>query len=346
MEKLLTRDEFREKTFDRDNHKCVVCGEQAIDAHHIIERRLFSDGGYYLSNGASLCEKHHLEAEMTLISPQELRDTIGITKLILPDHLYREYEYDKWGNIMLPNGNRLKGELFFDESVQKILNKGDVLKYFSKYIKYPRTYHIPWSQPDRKDDKYLKDLSYFKDKEIVLTEKMDGENTTMYNDYIHARSIESGSHPSRDYVKSLWGKIGWEIPDGWRICGENLFAKHTIEYNNLTDYFQVFSIWNERNECLSWKDTEEYCKILGLKTVPVLYKGLFDEELIARYTRDFDGLNKEGCVLRVSEAFTYGNFRRSVAKYVGKDFVIPHGHWSKNKIILNKVIQDDKRGTI
>jgi len=30
------RDIFRESVFERDNHKCVVCGEPALDAHHII----------------------------------------------------------------------------------------------------------------------------------------------------------------------------------------------------------------------------------------------------------------------------------------------------------------------
>ncbi len=29
--KLLTRDEFREGVFERDNHKCVVCQEDAQD---------------------------------------------------------------------------------------------------------------------------------------------------------------------------------------------------------------------------------------------------------------------------------------------------------------------------
>ncbi len=53
----MTRDDFRNAVFARDNHRCVICGEPAKDAHHILERRLFPDGGYYLNNGASLCEK-------------------------------------------------------------------------------------------------------------------------------------------------------------------------------------------------------------------------------------------------------------------------------------------------
>src|SRR6188472_4375916 len=117
---LLSRDTFREAVFARDNYKCVICGLAAQDAHHIMERRLFDDGGYYINNGASLCGKHHIEAEQTILTTEAIRDASKIQKRILPDHLYPDYEYDKWGNIVNANGTRIKGELFFDESVQKI----------------------------------------------------------------------------------------------------------------------------------------------------------------------------------------------------------------------------------
>ena len=82
--KLLTRDEFRNSVFKRDGDKCVICKNPAADAHHIMERRLFDDGGYYLDNGASVCPECHLQCEMTLISPQQLREAIGIKSVVLP----------------------------------------------------------------------------------------------------------------------------------------------------------------------------------------------------------------------------------------------------------------------
>ena len=45
-DKLLTRDEFREAVFARDKHQCVVCAAPAIDAHHVVERKLWIDDGY------------------------------------------------------------------------------------------------------------------------------------------------------------------------------------------------------------------------------------------------------------------------------------------------------------
>lgn len=112
--KLLTRDDFREGVFDRDGHKCVVCGSAGyLDAHHILERRLFADRGYYLDNGASVCEAHHMACERTDISVEEIREYAGIKKKIIPEHFYDDQVYDKWGNPILPNGQRLIGELFF-----------------------------------------------------------------------------------------------------------------------------------------------------------------------------------------------------------------------------------------
>lgn len=52
MYKLLTRTDFRESVFKRDNYSCVVCKAKGVklDAHHIIERREFKAphqlGGY------------------------------------------------------------------------------------------------------------------------------------------------------------------------------------------------------------------------------------------------------------------------------------------------------------
>jgi hypothetical protein len=61
--KLLTRTEFREGCLERDSYRCVICGEtENLSVHHIIERRLWSDGGYYMENGATLCEEHHIKA--------------------------------------------------------------------------------------------------------------------------------------------------------------------------------------------------------------------------------------------------------------------------------------------
>ena len=325
--KLFTRPQFREGVFYRDDRKCVFCGEPAVDAHHILERRLWPDGGYYLENGASVCEYHHLMCERTTISVEDVRHACGITKIWVPPHLYDDHIYDKWGNPILEDGRRGRGELFFDESVQKVLKEGGVLELFTPYVKYPRTLHLPWSPGFTDDDKVLDDLSSFEGKIVVVTEKMDGENTTMYRDHIHARSIDSKGGEDRAWVKQFHSTFAHELPEDWRICGENLWAEHSIHYGYLKSYFYGFSIWNHYNECLSWDDTKEWFSLLGITPVPVLYQGYWDEDRI----RDLEKLLKweynEGYLVRIADSFPYSDFKRSVAKFVRKGHVQTTKHW-------------------
>lgn len=321
----MKRDQFRESVFERDNHLCVICKLPAVDAHHIMERRLFPDGGYYIDNGASLCEDHHLEAEMTIISVEDILEACNINKRITPPHLYVDQRYDKWGNPFIDSNRRGCGELFFDESVQKILKRGNVLSEFTSYVKYPRTYHLPWSPGISKDDRSLPSTTQFEGKEVVVTVKMDGENTSMYNDYIHARSISPSRRTDRSWVKNFHSKISYDIPKGWRICGENLYVKHSIYYDNLPSFFCGFSVWNSENKCLSWEDTLDYFELLDIETVPVLYKGLWDEELIKNiHCSQYDGCECEGYVVRISEEFDYRDFKDCVGKYVRDNHINPH----------------------
>lgn len=198
--------------------------------------------------------------------------------------------------------------------------------------KYPRTFHLPWSPGASSDDKTHSDANaLFSGHEIVVTEKMDGENTTIYSDgYVHARSIDSAHHPSRDWVKTNVAPmmIG-HLPEGWRICGENLYAKHSIGYTTLPSYFLVFSIWDERNMCLSWEDTMEWCNLLGLYMVPVLFKGMWNHEVVKGCFKPHSryGNENEGYVVRISAAYHFDAFTMSTAKYVRANHVQTEEHW-------------------
>lgn len=337
MNKLLTRDEFRNGVFKRDSHKCVVCQKDAKDSHHLMERRLFENGGYYLNNGCSLCEDCHIQAEQTLISPRDLYDKLGIKDRVLPDDLYEEFEYTKWGDIQLPNGTRLKGPLFFDESVQKILASANVLKLYSDKIKYPRTFHLPWSESKTDDDRTLSNINHFVNKEVVVTLKMDGEQSHIYSDgYFHARSIDAPPHHTQSYVRNLASRVGFELPTGWRLSGENLYAKHSIKYNDLEDYFLMFALWDERNICLDWDTVTQWAELLNLKTPQVIYRGVFDEKAVKDSFLPFK-LNHEGYILRLAGSYPYSASKYSIAKFVRKNHVQTSNHWKYERIERNEL---------
>lgn len=202
-------------------------------------------------------------------------------------------------------------------------------------VKYPRTFHLPFSEGCTADDKKLSSVSHFIGKEIVVTEKRDGENSSLMCDSVYARSLDSVDHPSRHWLKGLWGSIKFDIPEGWRICGENLYAKHSIHYTGLKTYFEVFSIWNEKNECLSYDDTKEWCDLLGLTMVPTIWRGIFDETFLKNYK--FDTEVQEGFVIRLAESFKFDDFSTSVAKYVRAGHVQTEDHWMYNKIVPNSL---------
>lgn len=340
-QKLLTREQFREQCLIRDNYTCVFCSEKNdIVVHHIIERRIFGDGGYYLNNGASVCAEHHMKCESTEISLQQVREACGIVKAVLPPHFYHDQEYDKWGNVIMPNGQRLKGELFFDESVQKVIK--NYLPLFTDWVKYPRTYHLPWSEGMHDDDRMMQSLDEFYGRRVIVTEKLDGENSTLYRDYFHARSVDGRHHSSRDWVKGFWSQISGDIPEGWRVCGENLFAKHSIGYDNLDTYFYGFSIWNERNVCLSWDETNEYFNLMGITSVPVLYDGQYDEKTVRRLWNQSNYNNVEGYVMRVADEIPYGQFKQKVGKFVRKGHIMTAKHWMFGQAIEKNLLKESR----
>lgn len=329
---LLSRDDFREGVFARDGRRCVLCGDPAQDAHHIMERRLFPDGGYYLDNGVSVCGPCHLACESTEVTCEQVREAAGIETVVLPPHLYPDTRYDKWGNPYTEDGKRLKGELFYDESVRRVIGPARIYLDFIDRVKYPRTYHLPWSPTPAPDDRRMPDCSALEGLNVVVTLKMDGENTTMGYDYIHARSVNSGGHPSRDWVTNFWAEhVAYQIPASFRVCGENLYAQHSIRYESLPSYFLGFGVW-DHDTLVSWDDTLDYLHLLGISPVPELYRGPFDRELIESIRINTE--HQEGYVLRSAGRVKLRDWSTLVGKWVRPDHVQTVKHWMHGQPIV------------
>ena len=210
-------------------------------------------------------------------------------------------------------------------------------------IKYPRTYHLPYSQSKTDDDKTLPNDDQFKGMEVVVTIKMDGENTTIYPDgYIHARSLDGNSYEWQNWLKSKVWDFCYLLQDDERIIGENLYAKHSIGYkfDSIEDTFQVFAYAykdededNVYNAFSSWDGVVDLCEAFGLKHVPVIYRGIYDKDKIMKaFEEKKDELAKqgqdiEGFVVRNVKGFYYKDFQKNVAKYVRANHVQTDKHW-------------------
>lgn len=126
---LLSRSDFKDQVFARSKGLCVLCGAPAVDAHHILDRKLYPDGGYYLSNGAAVCAPCHLDCEHTRVSVEQVRQAAGIPNPVLPPGLDPTALYDKWGNRLWPSGLRSAGPLASDDGMRRALAAGGVLGF-------------------------------------------------------------------------------------------------------------------------------------------------------------------------------------------------------------------------
>ena len=207
----------------------------------------------------------------------------------------------------------------------------------NNYIKYPRTFHLPYSETITDDDKRLSSDEHFKQMDcVVVTEKMDGQNQTVYSDgYYHARSVDGKDKSWDKWFKQYIQKWCRDIPNGYRVCGECLFAKHSIDYYFPNDgyLFQMFSMYDNNNVCLSWEQTWMWCDLLGLKQVNVIYFGKYNKDIILTAFEKYkqkQNREVEGFVIRNVDSFHYDDFSKNVAKYVRKNHVQTNEHWTKN----------------
>jgi hypothetical protein len=201
------------------------------------------------------------------------------------------------------------------------------------------------------DDRMMPDTSILEScRDVIVMNKMDGENTSFYNSLltpsIHARSINGyNPHESRKWIKAFYSRISNEIPFGWRISVENMYAEHSIHYKNLETYAYGFAVWNDRNEILSWDETLEWFDLLGITAMPVLYRGPWNEELLkSLWHPEIDGNLCEGYVVRDAGSISYREFRLRVGKFVRKDHIQTTKHWMRGQPVIPNDLKEGLTG--
>lgn len=341
METLLTREEFREATFKRDGNKCVMCKNPATEVHHVLDRKLFPDGGYYISNGVSVDSDCHKLAENCVISVEELREAAKITNPVLPPDFLQGVVYDKWGNVADFN------------------------------TKYPRSLHAQISLGTTSDDRFMPDgyVKLFSEMNLIITEKLDGQNVSFNKQGVYARSHAAPTeHPWDKTMIELWHQIKYDLGD-IELFGESMYAVHSIEYKNLENHFYLFGV-RENGVWKSWDEVKEYAILFDFPTVPEIKIEkplkefyLYSEEennCLSRWLQynlkmsweeyvetsgtlgGFDPLTGKDCcegfVIRNANYFKINNGVLPVAanefdslfKLVRKKHVTTNSHWTKN----------------
>lgn len=201
--------------------------------------------------------------------------------------------------------------------------------------KYGRTYHFPFSPGATNDDKILTQWTDFLQFPLVITEKLDGENSCLKKDGVYARSHAAPTrNPWAANMWELWERLRYDVGD-WHIFGENLYGLHSIEYQRLSYHFFVFSI-REGDHWLPWDEVVQIADLLDLPTVPVFERGIFTPQTLQeainaamQYGSAF-GDTAEGFVVRNENGFSTEDFKWNVLKYVRENHVQTDEHWTRN----------------
>jgi len=148
----------------------------------------------------------------------------------------------------------------------------------STSAKYPRIPHFMWSHSPTGDDKVLGNADHFVGQEVVVTEKLDGENQTWTHEAVYARSHDCPpGHASNSLSKQLWSQSRHLIDPHLSVFFEYTYALHSIWYRRMAAeyaYIHIFGVRDDRTGIQwSWEDVEMMAEHLGYPTVPVLWTG-------------------------------------------------------------------------
>ena len=238
MTQLLSRTAFKTAVFKRDNHTCKFCSQPAVDAHHILDRQLWDNGGYYLENGIAVCEEHHLECERTLLPLNTIYQLLPHTSRPHPATLPNT-TLDKWGNPYTPQGYRLRGPMFWTDGVQAILPKELV-----------RTQFLPYDTFNPTSPKTHIDYTFAYTKTYV-------SNMQWLNVYTDIVLDITGRTPSTtNTLQNTLSQLQNNLPPEWRAVIEQ---QHP---------FNLIALFNQEGALLSQDDTRSWAELLELPTAP------------------------------------------------------------------------------
>lgn len=218
--------------------------------------------------------------------------------------------------------------------------------------KFPRTKHIFNIGGATVDDRMLSSEDYemfMNDQNVFITEKVDGAQLGISIDDQFKIRVQNRSHYVNSKSHSQFEKLDkwimdhsqslYEVLDQDTILfGEWLYAKHSIEYSDLPDYFLAFDLYHKKKKLFYNKHIlVEKLKNTNLHFVREMYQGKIKDknqllkmiELKSQYTEG----RVEGIYLKIFE----GDYVKSRCKLVRNDFICGNEHWTKGGIQINKV---------
>lgn len=154
----------------------------------------------------------------------------------------------------------------------------------------------------------------FLDGEILIEEKVDGANIGFsFNEnqilriQNRGKFITSNAHPQfeliQDWLSYRLDLFSKYLGSRYILFGEWCYAKHTVQYKSLPDWFLGFDVFDREEEAfLSSKFRNSFFENLNISPIPELDKGIFTKEQLASLLKngnsEIGGDSLEGLYLR------------------------------------------------
>ena len=218
------------------------------------------------------------------------------------------------------------------------------------FHKFPSTPHLAWlSAGNVRDDKLMtaQEVKDFLSGPVIIEEKVDGANLGLsFGDNGELRFQNRGNW-LKSKLDGQWERLrGWaaahehvlreRLPKPHILFGEWCYARHSVAYNRLPDWFLAFDVFDTVSERF-WSTSRRNSLLVecGLACVPEVTRGTFALEkikaLLARQSAVGDSL-LEGLYLRRED----NQFLIARAKIVRPEFTQAiEEHWSKSGLIPN-----------
>ena len=218
-------------------------------------------------------------------------------------------------------------------------------------VKFPRTPHLIWlSAAVVREDKVLTrtEAEAFLRQSVIVEEKVDGANLGISFDMNGNVLAQNRGHlverGKRGQFGPLWAWLSERetrlfdaLENRFIIFGEWCYARHSIHYTQLPDYFLAFDVFDKHEQrFMSSARRDEIVGELKLATVPKVGVGVFGLDEIERLMGQstlYDG-PMEGIYLRQeSELWLIQR-----AKVVRAEFVQQIAeHWSRQTLVPNSL---------
>jgi len=203
--------------------------------------------------------------------------------------------------------------------------------------------HSPFSPGLQNDDRVSEYPTDILNIEVVVTEKMDGGNTGIFNGEVYARS--TGQPSTAGWFAMVRKHHAWKTVGDMEYVyhGEDIYGVHSCTYAPIPEdeTFMLFGVRKLINGLpagwLEWDLVEMVAADKTMKTVPVLFRGVFttEKELKNWFETEIKktssiGGEREGFVVRSVDYISEEDFPRLVQKYVRKNHVQTDQHWKMN----------------